>query len=223
VRPRDGAKPLEVAAIKRALEDKRMWCGLGVVVKRDGDASHFENEVNDSGSKVDVLVEIDLMPEAIPVTARLGCGAGSLGAGGWKIPKPGAEVIWMAPHGEMESDIMIVGTLSTNSVPSALDEDTFVLVQPKNLIIASQDASGKVYLGSADGTGTQPIHRKGDHGSVGTLTITAAGTTVVQVTYVDPDGNTIGPIGANTPANPFGAVIQLKSKATEGASNAEAK
>lgn len=156
MRPRDGAKPLELAAIRRALEDKRLWCGLGKVVLRDGESSHFEIETNDSGTPVDVLVEVDIMPEGIPVTARLGCGAGSLGAGGWKIPAPGTEVVWIAPHGEMEADLMIIATLSTNSVPSALDADTYVLVQPKNLIIASTDASGKVKLGAPDGTGTQP-------------------------------------------------------------------
>jgi hypothetical protein len=156
VRPAYGAKPLEMQALRKILEDRRMWCGLGLVVKRDGETSHFEIETDDSGNPSDVLVEVDLMPEGIPVTARLGCGAGSLGSGGWKIPAPGTEVVWMAPHGEMEADVMIVGTLATRAVPGALDADTYVLVQPKNLIIASQDGSGKVKVGSPDGSGTEP-------------------------------------------------------------------
>jgi hypothetical protein len=79
-----------------------------------------------------------------------------------------------------------------------------------------------VYLGSQDGTGCQPVHRKNDHGNAGTLTIAAAGTTVVSVTYVDPDGNSTGALPANTGAG-GPAAVALKTKATEGAAGVQAK
>jgi hypothetical protein len=230
---RDGSKPLELAAMKKALEDKRFWCGLGKVVKRDGDDSHFEIEADDSGNPVDVLVEVDLMPEQTPLLCRLGAGTGSLGAGCWKIPAPGTEVAVMIPTGDIEADAMIVAVLSSNAVPSALDGDTFVLVQPKNLIIASQDAGSKVKLGAPDGsTGLADVHRKGDHGDAGTLSITVSGTGVAAVTavYTDPDGgvhNLASSVGDGGVVTAVGgatnATIKLSTKATEGAAAVQAK
>lgn len=231
MRPRDGAKPIEVSSMKKALEDRRFWCGLGLVVKRDGDPSHFEIEIDANGNPVDVLVEIDLMPEKTPLFARLGAGMGSLGSGGWKIPAPGTEVAVMIPTGDIEADPIIVAALSSGSVPSALDADTYVLVQPKNVVIASSDAGSKVKLGAPDGsTGLADVHRKGDHGDAGTLTIVLAGSTVfvpASVQYVDPDGathtqatfSTDGVLSCSTST----LVVKLSTKATEGAANVQAK
>lgn len=158
MRPREGAKPVDLTVFRKALEDRRVWSGLGKIVLRDGDSQHFEIETDDSGNPVDVLVEMDIMPEGVPVTARLGChGSTNPGSGLWAIPAVGAEVAWMAPNGDMEADLMIVAVLSTNAVPRVLDADTVVLIGAKNVVIASSDSGSRVKLGAPDGsTGLQP-------------------------------------------------------------------
>lgn len=153
MRPREGAKPVDLTVLRKALEDRRAWSGLAKVVLRDGESSHFEIETDEDGNPVDVLVEIDIMPEEIPVTARLGCfGSTSPGSGIYSIPKPGTEVAWLAPHGELEADIFIVGCLASNSVPAVLDEDTLVILGAKNVVIASTDSGSRVKLGAPDGS-----------------------------------------------------------------------
>lgn len=156
--PRDGAKPIDLTGFRKALEDRRLWCGLAVVAKREGESSHFEIETDDAGNKVDILVEVDLMPEGIPATCRLGIpGSNGAGSGIFAIPAVGTEVVWCAPHGDLEADLMIVGALSTRSIPDVVDETTLVILGPKNVVIASTDASSKVKVGAKDGsTNLQP-------------------------------------------------------------------
>jgi phage gp45-like len=57
--------------------------------------------------------------------------------------------------------------------------------------------------------GGNKVARVGDHGNVGTLTLTLTGTTALSGTYVDPDG-------ASTPVT-SGTPITLKAKISEGA------
>lgn len=220
---RDGAKPLELSLLKEALKDRRVWCGLGLVVKRQGDSSHFQIN-NDNG---DVYVEVDLMPEGTPLTCRLGSFGGGPGTGVWRIPPEGTEVVVAVTQGEVSEQCAIIATLSTGAVPTALDGDTFVLFNPKKVHIESKDdkveivAKGDVTVDS-QGTvniqnGSKGIARKEDHSDVGTLTLIATyvgpGAFVFSGTYVDPDGSTSS-VSSGSP-------IMLKAKLTEGSSKAK--
>lgn len=212
-----GGRTVNRAEVRDALEDGRLHCAVGIVVHRPTESSHFEIIKDDAGNPVDVSVDVDIMPRQEAATCRLGALAGGPGSGIWRVPPPGAEVMVCIPRGELENGPFIVGELSTRSVPAALDQDSLVIINPGKVIMASKN--DQVYLGTQDGTGAQPVHRKNDHGVGGTLTVTAAGTTVVTVTYVDPDGNSTGPL----PTTGAGAVVNLKTKATEGAAGVQAK
>jgi uncharacterized protein involved in type VI secretion and phage assembly len=152
----EGAKPVDLSPFKAALgKGAKVYCGLAVVVKRDGDSAHWEKHTEDNGD-TDILVEVDLMPTGEPLTVRLGAAAAGNGWGLWSVPPVGAEVIVAFPDGEMDGmDPVIIRVLSSGKVPDALDGDTLVLIAPKKIIIASQN--DKTYVGSEDGTGTEPM------------------------------------------------------------------
>lgn len=150
-----GGRTPNRAEVRDALEDQRVHVCVGLVVKRPNETSHYEIIKDDAGSPVDVSVEVDLMPRGEAVTARLGALAGGPGCGIWRIPPAGTEVVVAIPRGEPENGPCIVGCLSTRGVPSALDGDTLVLINPGKVIMASKN--DKVYVGSEDGTGTQPM------------------------------------------------------------------
>lgn len=158
MRSAEGSKPIDLSILKDALRDNRVWCGLGLVVKRDGEDSHYEIVDND------VLIEIDLMPEGVAVTARLGSWAGGKGSGLWRIPPVGTEVAWMCPCGTLDSDTLVVGTFSSGEIPADLDEDTLVIINPKKVVLKSQnddvtvDADGQVLIQGGD----EPIARETD-------------------------------------------------------------
>ena len=212
-RGRLGGQTVNRAEVRDALEDGRVHCSVGVVVHRPNEDSHYEVIEDDAGNPVDVSVEVDLMPRSEAVTARLGALAGGAGSGIWRIPPPGTEVMVMVPRGELENGPVIVGELSSRAVPPALDQDTLVIINPGKVIMASKN--DQVYLGSPDGSGTSPVHRKGDHGDVGKLTLTVGGTATLGWSYTDADGTTT--TGAS------GAPITLKNKSTEGANGVQAK
>jgi hypothetical protein len=100
-RGRLGGRTVNRAEVRDALEDGRVHCALGLVVKRPNETSHYSLETDDTGSPVDVLVEVDLMPRQEAVTCRLGALAGGPGSGIWRIPPPGTEVMVMVPRGEL--------------------------------------------------------------------------------------------------------------------------
>lgn len=197
-RNRLGSKHMSASYARDLLKDPRTWCCVGIVAKHGGD--HFEI-LEDNGTPVDVLVEVDLMPQNESVTCRLAACAGGPGGGLWKVPPVGAEVYVAIPGGEVEGGPVIVAVLSCRDVPSALDEDTLVLLNPKKVIIASKDE--KVYLGSVDGTGTKPAARKDDSLTASSALATWAGTVETVINSVASGTFTSANQFAGTlPANP---------------------
>lgn len=148
---RRGAKPLDLQPLRDALMDDRVHVGLGKVVKRDGESTHFE--IADG----DVLVEVDLVSDAgQPLTCRLGGMAGGAGTGLWRIPPVGTEVVVLIPMGELErADPVIVGTLASGTAPAGLDETTLVVLNPGKVRIHATagdvevEASGDVAVDAA--------------------------------------------------------------------------
>lgn len=138
-----GAKAFNLAELKEIIRDGKIWTGLGVVVKRPEDSAHYEI-VSEGGSAVDVLVDVDLMPNKEPLFCRLGSFAGGAGLGVWRIPPVGTEVVVIIPDGEFEGGPMIVATLASRDVPSQLDEDTLVVRNSKNVKIISDDGTVNV-------------------------------------------------------------------------------
>lgn len=130
-KPKKPTKRMEVSAQREVLRDDRIWCKVGIVVKRG--ASHFE--LTDD----DLLIEVDLMPEEVEVTCRMGAVGGGAAAGYWFIPPVGSEVAVLIPDGEEADDLVIVGVLSTGELPADVAEGRVVV------------AGGEVYI--HDGAG----------------------------------------------------------------------
>ena len=117
MRSRKGAKRLDMAEVRSALKDGRLWATLGVVRKFPGESSHYE--ILDDG----VIVDVELMPNRERVACRLGTDGGG---GVWRVPPEGTEVAVLVPHGDLDTDPIITATVS--DAPSQLDGTSTVIV-----------------------------------------------------------------------------------------------
>lgn len=210
------------------LRDRRVWTGVGTVVKRPDEDSHWRFATDEHGHNVDVLVECDLHPGPTPVECRLASVSGGAGHGLWKIPPVGTQVVITIQRGELEADCCIVGTLATNQVPSGLDEDTLVLLNPKNVLIKSDsgdiniNASGQVIL-QGDGSSEQPVARKTDPVNIGTFVVKGVSNAFTGIIWYPPGADTTNPAnGTVLIINPAGTVpsppdaVALTAKIKDG-------
>lgn len=150
-----GSKPPGVGAMRQALADGKVWAGLGLVWVPPSLSSHYDF------SDGDVMVEVKLMPRGEALTCRLASGMGC-----WVVPPVGSEVAVLVPRGDFDAEPLIVGILSTEGVPQALDGETMVIVNP---------AGGKIKLAKES---HHPVARVGDDIDMGKFVV--AGTTIVQ-------------------------------------------
>lgn len=120
-RTRKGSKRLDMAQLREALKDGRLWTALGVVTKFPGESSHFEILEGDGGT--DVMVDVEFMPNRERVSCRLGTDGGG---GVWRIPPVGTEVAVLIPMGDLDMDAIITATVS--DAPEQLDETTTVVI-----------------------------------------------------------------------------------------------
>lgn len=93
------------------------------VALHEGETSHWE--VNADG---DLQVTVVAHDYGTPITALLGAIVGGAGKGVWMVPPLDTEVLVAFPGGDYEADGVIVGVLSTGSVPGALDDGNVVIV-----------------------------------------------------------------------------------------------
>lgn len=116
-RGRRSTKRLDLTDLRRALRDRRTWNALGVVTVPEGGGPHYEL-VTEDGAVVDILIEVELVPDQIPVTARMSGFAGGSGAGIWTVPGVGDEVVVAMPAGQIDFQPAIVAVLSSGEVPA---------------------------------------------------------------------------------------------------------
>ena len=109
-RRRRGAKRMDLTAARALLKDQRHWAAIGVVTAPADGSPYWRVDTDESGAGVDVLVEVVLHPEGVPVTARLAAGV-------WLVPSLGEEVAVLIPSGQIDFMPIIVGILSSNFVP----------------------------------------------------------------------------------------------------------
>lgn len=134
-----------MSAVRAALTDRRVWCGLGIVYKPDGEASHYEIDED-----IGVLVNVELMPNQEPLLCRLG-GLGSGGTHGvWRIPPVGTEVAVAVPGGDIGGDTIIIGVLSSGAVPNELDGDTVVVKGPSTVLVIGAEVQVRSEGGTAE-------------------------------------------------------------------------
>lgn len=116
-----GSRKLPLDAIKESLADGRVWVKLGIVAQLEGETSHYELDGED------LLVDVELMPDRVPLLCRLGVAGGGAGRGIWWVPQVGTEVLVAVIDGDLEADGVIVACLSTGAVPAGLDATTLVI------------------------------------------------------------------------------------------------
>lgn len=117
------------------MQDSRTHTAIGLVVAPGGE-SHFIIDGQD------VLVDVELLPNGEQLLCRLGSIAGGAGFGVWAIPPVGTEVSVLIPHGDLEMDPVVIGTLTSGTAPAGLDASTLVIIPPPG---------GKVVIGDPNG------------------------------------------------------------------------
>lgn len=145
-RGKRGAKRLDLAVLREALKDGKVWSGLGVVTLFQGETSHFEI-IAEEGVNVDILVDVELMPNREKVACRLGQGGGG---GVWKIPAVGVEVAVLIPQGDLGADPIIVATL--DSPPASVTTTEIVVIDAPNVTINATGTALNVTATDANAT-----------------------------------------------------------------------
>lgn len=135
-RAKSGAKRLDLSDMRELFKDRRMWTAIGVVTAPEGEA-HWHVASNDSGTAVDVIVEVVLQPSEDQVSCRLR-------AGMWEVPAAGEEVAVLLPKGALDFMPIIVCTLSTRSVPTVQgpQPSRIVIVVPPGGDVLVHDGAG---------------------------------------------------------------------------------
>ena len=116
MRRRTGAKKMDLSALRELMKDRRIWMGMGLVIDPEDGEPHFEIVLED-GVIVDILIEVEIVPERIHVTCRLS-GTGGQNTGLWQIPKVDDEVAVLIPDGEVDFCPIVWGVLSGGQVPN---------------------------------------------------------------------------------------------------------
>lgn len=127
-RPKFGTRRVDLTPLKEALKDNRVYARLGLVTAEDA-PSHFELDGED------LLVEVTLVPDDVRVTCRMATVGGGPGQGLWFVPPVGSEVAVLVPDGELESGPMIVGVLSTGSLPDGVAEGVTVIANSSKVLV----------------------------------------------------------------------------------------
>lgn len=143
-RGRRGAKRIDLTDMRHLFKDGRVWTGLGVVVAPNNEPHWQIVADEETGDLLDVIVEVELQPSQVLVSARLR-------AGMWEVPALGDEVAVIIPDGAIDFQPVIVATLSSGVVPAVQGP------QPGRIVIVS----GEVMIHDGNG-GAEPLVRKSE-------------------------------------------------------------
>lgn len=127
-------KRLDLTDMREVFRDRRVWSGLGVVTKEQGQSQHWE-VVQTDGDSVDILVDVVLHPSETPIRCRLPAGV-------WDVPDEGDEVGVILPEGALDFMPVIVCRLSTNSVPTAQGPQPGRIVIQRDEVIVHDGSGG---------------------------------------------------------------------------------
>ncbi len=133
-RRRKGAKRFDPTDLKALLADTRCWACAALVVVPDGLSSHYEM-VTEDGKLVDIMVEVETVPDQQDLTCRLASVSGGTNAGIWTIPPVGAEVIVLIPNAQIDFMPTIVAILPTGEIPDDVAPGVTVIANSSKVII----------------------------------------------------------------------------------------
>jgi hypothetical protein len=193
MRGRRPAKRLPMAELRALFRDRRIWAALGIVVKPAEGASdqHWELHTDDAGNVTDILVEVQLVPSKIEVTARLGGYTAAYGIA--MVPNVGDEVIVHVPDGEVDWMPVVVAPLSTGGVAGG--NAGAQAPAPGRIVVV-----GDVYVHDGSG-GAEPLVKKSEYD----------GHTHDPGTFTAPSGG--GPVtGLSGGADSVAGTTNLKAK-----------
>lgn len=146
-----GAQKLDLSPIHKMIDKAQrmaVYAQVAIVVKPDGEASHFHKTGDD------VLVWVQLQPEGHEVQARLAAPAGGPDKGLWRIPAVDAEVMVIMPGGRIDFMPMLALVLSSGEVHERVGDDKTILVAPDEIQLMVGErvvriAPGSIKLGDA--------------------------------------------------------------------------
>jgi hypothetical protein len=178
---------MDLTDMRELFRDRRVWSALGVVIAPDG-GPHWAVVPSDTGGAFDIVVEVEIQPSQVHVTARLR-------AGMWEVPAVGEEVAVLVPDGRIDFQPIVIAILSSGSVPTVQGP------QPGRIVIVSPEVM------IHDGTGgAVALARKSDVQALADFIETEA--VFVLAGY----GNTTpGTLPGNVPPVPDGTTV-LKAK-----------
>jgi len=176
--PKRGRRPTkrpDLTDLREALRDRRVWTGLGVVVAADDGGEHWELIPDDDGNGVDITIEVELVPDQVPLTCRLGF-PGSSTAAIWTIPNIGDEVALVLPAGALDFMPCVVAVLP-NTVGNAGGQGP----APNRVVIVGAEVFVHDGSGGAVSLVTVDEHNSHVHpGNGSPPTTLATGTTVLK-------------------------------------------
>lgn len=136
-KPMRGQRPtkrLDLSDVKEALRDTRQWTALGIVAEGPDGSPHWEVV----GDNADVMVEVVIQPDQVPLFCRLA-------AGMWIVPDVGDEVAVIVPAGELDFMPVITCILS-HALPTAQGPQPQRIVIVRGEVLIHDGAGGAVPL-----------------------------------------------------------------------------
>jgi hypothetical protein len=221
-----GSKRIDLTDFIQAAEDpNNTFVEMAIVKANNGPGSHFE--IYDDNGLKDIYMEVELIPTGEQMTVRLGLGNQAV----WRIPEPDTEVVILFPGGSFTGYAYIAAITDktvNGGIPSTLDADTYVINNPKKIILTSQNSdiiieapNGNIIIGSANSVqlngNDQPIALKTSSVDGGSL-VFSPGTGGAALAYV-PSGDgysgVIPPGGLTIPMT-GGVITSGSSKVSAG-------
>lgn len=128
--------------------DKRQWLALGQVYVPEGAAQHYEL-VMVGGKLVDILVDVETIPDRLDLTCSL-----AAGGMGWMIPNPGDEVFVAMPAGRVDFRPTIVA-FTRGEIPNPTGQGP----APDRIVLAAAE----VLVHDGVTGNAEPLVRRSEH------------------------------------------------------------
>lgn len=160
-------------AISRPGIDPRVWVSYAILLS--------DPFVETSQGQQDVFVDVLLLPQNQPETARVGAVYAGNGFGLYAPLHKDDEVLVCAPSGDPDEGLVVTQRMwspSDNPPAAAVDfpEDFLLIVEEGRSARIAVAGGGKVYLGTTDAS--RGVARLDDEVNIGTKTVTVTLTTV---------------------------------------------
>jgi hypothetical protein len=123
-RRRKAAKRFDPTSLRELVADGKTWNSIARTIVGENGATCWDLDVAPDGTITDILIEMELVPDGVEVTARWSNLCGGRGARGvFALPKIGEEFLVTLIDGAYD-DVIAGQPLSSGSMPASLSEAT---------------------------------------------------------------------------------------------------